>query len=297
MRVDPGLLSIVMFLCQEREDQSGIVSKSPSATAFLVRIEETYGENILTWKYLVTARHNIERATNPIYVRYNRRSGQLDHLETFKAGWFSSDDNDVACLPFWTPERTQPEIDHASILLGQLVGRNSMFSGPPLTPESSPISVALGGDLAFVGLFSKHSGVSRNLPIVRFGNISAMPADKIKLTVGGNQNSYSFNVVGYLAECRSWGGHSGSPVLWNATVMARPIEAPGMKQAKQPLPLNGLLGLVSGHFDIEQKATTTGDVLLGEIQTAINSGIAVVTPASAITNLLMREDVVEERRT
>jgi hypothetical protein len=55
-----------------------------------------------------------------------------------------------------------------------------------------------------------------------------------------------------------------------------------------------LLGLVSGHWDIKQKAETQGDIV-GEIRTAINSGIAIVTPAEAIQDLLDREDVVADR--
>ncbi len=42
------------------------------------------------------------------------------------------------------------------------------------------------------------------------------------------------------------------------------------------------------------KAETKGDIL-GEIQTQLNSGIAMVTPADAVKQLLMREDVVEHR--
>ena len=122
-----------------------------------------------------------------------------------------------------------------------------------------------------------------------------MPGEPIRFTFGDQENPCSFDVVGYLAECKSWGGHSGSPVLWTSTVRGRIIEASGVKQAKQEHSINGLLGLVSGHFDIEQAANVTGEVL-GRIETAINSGIAVITPASAITELLVRDDLVEARQ-
>jgi hypothetical protein len=57
----------------------------------------------------------------------------------------------------------------------------------------------------------------------------------------------------------------------------------------------GLLGLVSGHFDIKQQAQTTEEIS-GSITTAINSGIAIVTPAEAVHELLWRDDVVEDRQ-
>jgi hypothetical protein len=156
--------------------------------------------------------------------------------------------------------------------------------------------VGLGDDLAFVGLFSEYPGVSRNVPLVRFGNISAMPGDKIPLAAGGKKNLLRYDVVGYLAECRSWGGASGSPVLWTTTIIARPIEHSNWYEtAKATSTLERTPGLVSGHFDIEQQANVTVD-LPGEIRMGINSGIAVITPASAITDLLNRSDVAEMRQ-
>ena len=69
-----------------------------------------------------------------------------------------------------------------------------------------------------------------------------------------------------------------------------------MVEVPQTRWIMALLGLVSGHWDIDQKAKTTGDIF-GEIRTAINSGIAAVTPAEAIRELLMDdEDVLEDRK-
>ena len=110
MRIDPSLLNTVMFLCEDREDDFGNPQRVPAATAFLVRKEESRDESLLTWKYLVTARHNIERAVDPVYVRYNLRSSGVDHFESFKTEWIHSDDSDVSCLPFWSPERTRPDM-------------------------------------------------------------------------------------------------------------------------------------------------------------------------------------------
>src|SRR5215216_4339269 len=55
-----------------------------------------------------------------------------------------------------------------------------------------------------------------------------------------------------------------------------------------------LLGLVSAHFDIPQQARTEGDVF-GRVVTNINAGIAVVTPAHCIRELIESEPVKEER--
>jgi hypothetical protein len=57
--------------------------------------------------------------------------------------------------------------------------------------------------------------------------------------------------------------------------------------------LLALPGLVSAHFDIPQLAQTEGDIL-GRVTTRLNSGIAVVTPAHFVRNLIHNEPVAEE---
>lgn len=289
MRIDPTLLNTVMFLCQKETTKAGQIEKMPKATAFLVRIEE----DELTWKYLVTAKHNIYMADDPIWVRYNKRLGGFDHLKTAKDEWIFSDDWDVACMNVWGPDNIQPEIDHASIPLNCFINDDFTYSGPPLTAASSPYKVGLGDDLAFVGLFTQHYGNTRMLPIVRFGNISALPGDPIKVRLKKGDQEYPFDVTGFLAESRSWGGHSGSPVLWTATTRGREIIDEATKGPKTEFLLNGVLGLISAHFDIVQKADAKGDYAndAGRIFTPINSGIAVVTSAFAIRELLERDDI------
>ena len=56
----------------------------------------------------------------------------------------------------------------------------------------------------------------------------------------------------------------------------------------------GFFGLASVHHDISREAKTSGD-LLGKIQTELNSGIAIITPAEAIKNLLMKEEFLDQR--
>jgi hypothetical protein len=58
--------------------------------------------------------------------------------------------------------------------------------------------------------------------------------------------------------------------------------------------VSGLIGLVSGHYPIFEDVQTTGDID-GSIQVSQNSGVAIVTPSVAITELLMRDDLVESR--
>lgn len=112
----------------------------------------------------------------------------------------------------------------------------------------------------------------------------------------------------YLVEFRSWGGQSGSPVLVHrqlfhlVQVQLSSLSAHAGESRSETVWAQsprteafGFLGLVSGHFDIEQHAQTSGDIF-GSITTAINSGIAIVTPAEAVRQLLWRDDVTEDRQ-
>ena len=276
MRVDPDVLKCVMFLAEEREQNGGAFKIVPVATAFVVRLKE----NDLTWKYLVTARHVIEGAKDELYVRANLKTGSHKEFPIKKADWYRHDDADVACTEFYMPDRDPMELDYVSTPTEQFISDKYEFTFDPL-PQGAAEPVGLGDDLVFIGLFVEHAGKERNLPIVRLGNIAAMPTEAV--SVARNGGTSSFSQLAYLAECKSWGGVSGSPVFWT------------QQYGRQSVYLTGLLGLISSHYDIKTNAETAGDIV-GTITTPINSGIAVVTPAHFVNELLLRDDLVEIRK-
>jgi hypothetical protein len=281
MRLDPNLLNNVVFLCK---------GDVPHATAFLVRIEEG-GQ---AWTYLITARHNIKKAKNPVRVRYNDKSKKIAHFDLKKADWECDDTTDVAAYLFYGPRREPPQVEHISIPVQQFVNADLTYSGPPLSAASAKPVVALGDELVFVGLFSQYSGATRNVPIVRFGHVAALPGEEITFRVDDANN---FKTTGFLAECKSWGGVSGSPVLWTTTMKGRKKETEMMKGPEEEFTVSGLLGLVSAHFDVLQDAKRTGQFAAddGNIVTPVNSGVAVITPAAFIYALLYRNDFKKAR--
>jgi hypothetical protein len=97
-------------------------------------------------------------------------------------------------------------------------------------------------------------------------------------------------VDAYLVEARSWGGHSGSPVF----VYFPPDRELGVISVGGG-PRIMLLGLVHGHYELPQPVDLTGDIF-GSGKVSMNAGIAVVIPAQAITELLMSEDEVAQRK-
>lgn len=307
MRFTRALVNSVVFLCVEETTEDGREQRVPKASGFLVRM--LFGEFGIA--YVVTARHCIEETRGrQFWVRTTTAAGGIFDVVTQRDDWFVHDSADVAVAVFHP--RTDEPINLNAFGMEQFVGgdytvplgESQLFEVSISSGEAKPdpsLEVEVGDNVIFLGLFVQHPGRERNLPVARFGHISRMPEEPILFE---RTDGSTARLLGYLAECHSWGGHSGGPVIWERdalhfTQMTVPegmpgpagetvwVQTPGIKQG-------ALLGLVSGHFDIAQKADVQGDVL-GEVTQRINAGMAVVTPADAIRELLMREDVVADR--
>jgi hypothetical protein len=299
-------LDIVVFVCAEEQQPSGGSVRVPRATAFLTIIK---GDPFWTG-YVVTAAHVLEGVGNQtFYLRFNTPAG-FDDVETFRDEWFIHDNADVALVRVQWSNYTLRSLHPEQFIGGDyslrvqemrdagLIQLPGLFSG-------SAVQIETGNDVSIIGLFAQHYGRSRSLPVARSGTIARMPSEPVEFVHPGG--SYG-NTHAYLVEFRSWGGQSGSPVLVHRQLFhlvqvqlsslsvdageSRTetvwVQSPGTEAF-------GFLGLVSGHFDIEQQARTSGDIF-GSITTAINSGIAIVTPAEAVRELLWRDDVVEDRQ-
>lgn len=224
--------------------------------------------------YMITAGHIVKGITNKnistIILRINYADGNWGYIETKASDWVFHDDPaaDVAvlCLGFHTAQH-----DHRAWAI--------KWSATPETIKKHGIGP--GDDLFFIGLFTKHYGTTKNIPIVRMGNIAAMPLtdNPVRTKVGP--------MVAYLAEARSIGGLSGSPVFIDLYGSLRR----GPFQFSEQFVL---LGLVHGHYDEEDLA---GDELAddGLQKTNVNMGIAVVIPVERVLEVLKKFSDSEEQ--
>jgi hypothetical protein len=300
-------LDTVVFVCIEEQQSSGGPVRVPRATAFLTVVKD----DPFWIGYVVTAAHVLEGVgSQPFYLRFNTQAG-FDDVETRRDEWFIHDKADVAIVRVQWSTYTLRSI-HPEQFIGAdytlrvqemrdagLIQLPGLFSGDGL-------QIQTGNDVAIIGLFAQHYGRTRSLPIARSGSIARMPSEPIEFVHPGGTHSVA---RAYLVEFRSFGGQSGSPVLVRrrifnliqVQVSAIPGSPGGQPRSETISTQNpdaevfGFLGLVSGHFDVEQQVQTTGDIL-GSITTSVNSGIAIVTPAEAVRELLWREDVVEDRQ-
>lgn len=292
-------LHTVFFLCADIAE-GGIKRREPRATGFFVRVPIDSHPSASV-DYLVTARHCIEEATKyrTLYIRFNKKAGGFVEFPTKVADWATHDSADVAAILVLSsalPDGIQPEdLEATSLTLDSFVGPGPDYEWIGEAPfvGKKEIQPRVGHEICFVGLFTQHYGQERNLPIARFGHIARMPKP-VEMKSGGTR----FETVAYLAEFHSWGGHSGSPVFFLYPMMlgSDVIDDQGRVERTRHdyLHITGFLGLVSGHYDIPKDAKTGGDIL-GKVQIELNSGIAMVTPAEAVKQLLMRDDLMEER--
>lgn len=272
MRVPDELLECVCFLAVKVRENGTEVYKY-GGTGFFVQVpsEEPNGGYYI---YFITARHCVKDAQEygTLYLRANTRDGGARVYEV-KRQWLYPNDpaSDVAVMP-WAPPLN--EIQYRAFPLGAFVNEARIQEH----------GIGVGDDLVITGLFRRRSGNQRNIPIVRTGIIAAMPHEPLEDDDGREYQAY-------LAEVRSIGGLSGSPVF----VFLNPgrFHAGGMNIFERHILL---LGLVRGHWDYKRME---GGVPLDFAQPEmerLNMGVAVITPIQSVTEVIEGEVLVKDRR-
>jgi hypothetical protein len=221
--------------------------------------------------YLVTVRHIVELAakkspTDVITIRLNRRDGTSEIVRTVLADWtFDPEDPflDAAVIPIAPSDQL---VDYKTI--PEHMAIDSTFI------EAHDIGI--GDELFLLGLFSYHPGIQRNIPIVRQGILSAMPTENVT----ANFTYGEMRIRAYLAEVRSIGGFSGSPVF---------IRLDGIRGTSVQLTdvRFALLGILRGHWNTALPENQQVGIN-NEILDALNTGISLVIPSDSLlllTNL------------
>ena len=285
MRIDPVDLKCVGYICEVRDGET-----MPVATTFLALLQEKRpGFNNQHFYYWVTAEHVINNIGDKPILRINRKSGVPFERETDKDEWRTHFDSDVAVFPFNVSDDVWKDLDiewFDTLLFATEDYKRPNVGDLPITKNLPDI--ALGDDVIFFGLFAQHHGKDRNLPIVRFGNIVRMPTEeRIRIEIDAAPTPR--DIIAYLVEARSWGGQSGSPAIWQAEFTFKPKKPDVKPVEKKKKRISALLGVVSSHFDIKQKAEIKSDVF-DDITTKLNTGIAIVVPAHVIKDLIMKDD-------
>ena len=266
MWIPDDVRKCVAFAAHKKPDGT----RQVGGTVFFVSIEFSDSESAV---YVVTAKHVIESIRKNIVspymsVRMNFKERRVDYVEIPDDAWQFHEDSsvDAAVAEFDIPD----DADHLAF----------PFSGFATDEFIKEKEVGVGDDLFFTGLFLKHVPESRNVPIIRIGNIAAMPEEPV-----GTDYGYA---EAYLVEARSIGGLSGSPVFIHR---GPKLEAKG-SFLFEAQPEFHLLGLIHGHKDMPNFDSGDASVFSEE---KINTGIAIVVPISKVMDILNCQRFVDAR--
>jgi hypothetical protein len=218
--------------------------------------------------YLVTARHVADKLKHPnFWLRANTRDGRAMHLLADQKGEWNFHPTDMAAdIAVMHCGLDQNQFDFLAIHSDSVLTEKIRLEK----------GIGIGDEVFITGLFVHLQGNEKNLPIVRTGNIAMLPDEKIPIKNFGNMDAY-------LIEARSIGGLSGSPVF------------AVHHDLKIPHGTVYLMGLIHGHWDV--KSDTVVDEIEQDsgIKAGVNVGIAIVTPAFKILEILNCEKLAQQR--
>ncbi len=280
MRINDDVLKCVCFLGVVLHEEPHRIDGDLFGTAFFVSVPVESGGG--KFVYLVTAKHNLEPflgTGEAIYAMVNSTDGGVKAVK-FPADakwWFHPD----------------PAVDLAvlDVVLHDYMAVTTLdMLDLCLTPKSiSRYQIGPGDEVFIIGLFAFAPGESRAVPIVRHGNLAMLPNEQLML-----KGNVSADV--YLIEARSIGGLSGSPVFVRETVRIDLHEnATGDKVQLHGAGRIQLLGVAYGHWDVDEGKKNSYQIE-ADSEGGVNMGIAIVTPAIKLLEILNTPELVERRK-
>ncbi len=274
MRVPDELIECVAFI--QAEDSGG---RRSIGSAFFVGVSLELSDNPALDRvilYAVTAKHCLSVEGLPataVQLIANRHDGTAEFISTAPADWLRHPVADVAVLPI-------------SLQQGKFKFRAFAAASSATKAFMDERNVGPGDDVFMAGLLVHHPGKPQIMPIVRVGNIAALPNDAVNLTTGPD--------VVALIEARSIGGLSGSPVFVHLPFWRDPPKGMVLMGDGGTANSGGthhLLGVMHGFYPVGQNdpdGVSQGDENL-------NTGIAVVAFADRILDLINGDSEMKRR--
>lgn len=271
MRVPDALRDCTCFVQTQRAN-----TPTGLGTAFFVGVKLAVEDRVTC--YAVTAKHclydalDADGVPDEVALWLNLRDGGIDRVVTRFDDWVQHPTADVAVL------RILPD-----------VGRFRFKLYPVASAADAAFreqrQVSAGEDVFLTGLLAHHPGRSQIIPVVRVGNIAALPVDPVSLRHGHHASAQIADDIVALIEVRSIGGLSGSPVFLHLPAW-RDLNAgdtligggggPGSGGA------NYLLGVIHGMLPVGKKDP---DRVSGGDEN-MNTGIAAVVLVDRILDLI-----------
>lgn len=278
MRIPDDMRKCALYVMYEKK---GSLKLGGTGFVVSVRAEKLVGESFL---YVVTARHVIDKITREssdqaLWLRFNSRDPSKSPVmaKTAFNDWtlHQSDMPYVDIAVCRINADPSLEIVHFPLNESSTVNDNSIRK----------FNFGVGDDVFLTGLFARHAGKQRNIPIVRLGSIAAMPEEMVDTPLG--------DMEAYLVETRSSGGLSGSPVF--ARVGPLSYDPTSGDVGIYAEPTYYLLGMVHGHWKPNLQWFNLEESEDFDLE-ALNFGISIVVPATKIIETINDKDEMKKRR-
>jgi hypothetical protein len=222
LRADERVFKSVVFIGAENE--RGFTPYGTAAVGAARYEDEAFIQ-------LITAKHVIDQIPGQnVFVRVNKFDGTSKCFAVDKRAVMKIDQTglDIAVIPC----QLDPTIYDFFVI--------KMMKSDLQQAIEKHGSPGLGDEVCVVGLYTTHYGHTKNLPVVRVGHIAALPEEPLMTNRG--------YVHGWLIECFSIAGLSGSPVFWNVPQM-RLVDGKPVFSERAYVPL----GILIGYHLIESK--------------------------------------------
>jgi hypothetical protein len=131
-------------------------------------------------------------------------------------------------------------------------------------------------------------GEKQNLPVVRFGSISAMPSEPLWVA--------SPTRPAFLVETRSLGGMSGAPVLFHTDPYYMGPRKPISDESDNKIRVypSLLIGLIRGTYPGNSQSDWTEEIVGADER--FNTGISIVLPISQIIETVNQQVLHDSRQ-
>ncbi len=269
MQIPEVMRKCVAFLYRSRDGDL-----HPVGTAFFCArvVPRHEGHQV---RFMVTAQHVIAAARldgddGHVHIRLNKQDGSALWVHSELDEWLQPEPMTDCAVLRWRPP---PEL--AVDYMAWLLSDDGVGTPEVMAAEE----IGIGDEIFTVGLFRNHLGRDRNEPIVRVGNIAAIPADPIKSRHYGNMPAI-------LVEARSIGGLSGSPVFVHmgfTRFRDGQVQHWSPGPSETPIPFL-FLGVMHGHWEVE--AADSADATDGTDREKLHTGVGIVVPAKEIMTVV-----------
>lgn len=246
-------------------------------TGFFVGVPREVGKTEAIG-YFVTAKHVLKDADGKllptVYLRLDRKNADAEfvRLDINQKSVYEHPDAtvDVAVIPL---------LPQADIYDFKILSTDDFASSEKL----KALKVSEGSDVFFTGLLTNYYGSSKNTPVVRFGRVAMFPHQPIPWKERPTDAVTKPQL--YLLETQSFGGNSGSPVFFYEA-----SDPSVLRVGPSQLALAGVMRGTLERRGIVEFVPTANVPAYRQ-----NIGIAAVTPAYQILEILNLDELVKSR--